>query len=38
MSDATIAAIRQAWLEHGVLFFRNQKISFDDHAQSMRAS
>jgi len=26
VSDATIAAIRQAWLEHGVLFFRNQPL------------
>lgn len=26
VSDTTIAAIRQAWLEHGVLFFRNQPL------------
>jgi taurine dioxygenase len=26
VNDATIAAIRQAWLEHGVLFFRNQPL------------
>ncbi len=26
VSDATIAAIRQAWLAHGVLFFRNQPL------------
>jgi len=26
VSDATIAAVRQAWLEHGVLFFRNQPL------------
>ena len=26
VSDASIAAIRQAWLAHGVLFFRNQPL------------
>jgi taurine dioxygenase len=26
VDDATIAAIRQAWLAHGVLFFRNQPL------------
>ena len=30
LDDAGFAAIEQAYNEHGVIFFRDQKISFDD--------
>ncbi|MBS0471088.1 MAG: TauD/TfdA family dioxygenase [Proteobacteria bacterium] len=31
LDDATMAAIRAAYAEHGVIFFRDQKLSEDDH-------
>jgi taurine dioxygenase len=26
LDEATVAAIRRAWLEHGVIFFRDQEL------------
>ncbi len=31
LDDSTVASIKQAWAEHGVLFFRDQHVSEDDH-------
>ena len=31
LSDVELAEIKQAFTDHLVLFFRDQKISFDDH-------
>ncbi|MGB3736946.1 MAG: TauD/TfdA family dioxygenase [Ilumatobacter sp.] len=31
LDDSTVASIEQAWAEHGVLFFRDQHVSEDDH-------
>jgi taurine dioxygenase len=33
LSDAEVAELRRAFTEYSVLFFRNQKIGFDDHAR-----
>jgi len=33
LHDGEIAELKRAFTEHGVVFFRNQKISFDDHAR-----
>ena len=32
-TDLELAEVKRAFTEHSVLFFRNQKISFDDHAR-----
>jgi len=31
LSDADVAAVRDAWLEHQVIFFRDQDLSLDQH-------
>ena len=31
VDDTTVAAIRAAWLEHGVVFFRDQVMTADEH-------
>ena len=36
MSDAVIAAIRQALLDHCVIFFRDQKIDITQHKRLAR--
>ncbi len=33
LSDSQIQQLRQAFIDHQVIFFRDQKISFDDHAR-----
>jgi len=38
LNELVVPDLKGAFAEHGVLFFCNQKISFDHHAQSMRAS
>ena len=34
--DATYAAIRRAWAEHGVIFFRDQSLSAEQQADFAR--
>ncbi len=36
LPDATIAAIRRVWLDHGVIFFRDQDLSAQDFAAVAR--
>ncbi|MEK9645698.1 MAG: TauD/TfdA family dioxygenase [Alphaproteobacteria bacterium] len=33
LDDATLAELKRAFTQYGVLFFRDQQISFDDHAR-----
>jgi taurine dioxygenase len=33
LNDLELSELKRAFTDHGVLFFRNQKISFDDHAR-----
>ena len=33
LTDAELAEVKRAFLEFGVIFFRDQKISFEDHAR-----
>ncbi|MBT5457786.1 MAG: taurine dioxygenase [Rhodospirillaceae bacterium] len=33
LTDAELAELKRAFLEYGVVFFRDQKISFEDHAR-----